>query len=175
MKNRRKALLVRPAAAGDVRRLCELDAQYNRMLYAGAGEIAGENTMGQTRRFYSGILKKRGHLLLVAEQGGRAVAYVHATREDETGDLVRAPWGCIGAIVVDRKARRRGIGEALLGAVEAWAFSEGLTAVQLGVHSFNEGAIRFYEQAGYRPVMQLMQKDLPRRRRISRTSPRGGR
>ncbi|GEM_PF-903556 len=163
---------VRPAAAGDVSALCALDAQYNRMLVAGAGEAARGNQMGQTRRFYKGVLGAADHLLLVAEVRGWVVGYVHATRETAPGDLVCPPWACVAAIVVDRRVRRRGIGRALLRAVEGWAREEKLTAVQLGVHAFNRGAVRFYERAGYRAVMLLMQKDAPRaRRRQPRRSP----
>ncbi|MCC6739644.1 MAG: GNAT family N-acetyltransferase [Planctomycetia bacterium] len=102
-------------------------------------------------------------VVLVAERGGRVLGFLHATREEGPGDLVRAPWCCLAILVVDRAARHRGIGTVLVRAAEAWAARGRMTALQLGVHEFNRGAIRFYERLGYRPVMRLMQKS-PRAR-----------
>lgn len=52
--------------------------------------------------------------------------------------------------------QRRGIGTALMDAAEAEAQSRGYEACSLGVAPDNEGAIRFYQQRGYRKVADYM-------------------
>lgn len=65
-----------------------------------------------------------------------------------TGRLLRqAPGvGRIGRMAVDGNFRRRGIGELLLGALEAHARQEGLREIELHAQCYVE---RFYAQHGY--------------------------
>lgn len=54
------------------------------------------------------------------------------------------------SIAVDHSARGRGIGEALLRAVERGARTRGCARLRLEVRQDNPGAIRLYEKLGYR-------------------------
>lgn len=153
-----KEMVVRECRIRDLGVLEDLESQYSRRLLKGGGEAAAANVRRGVRAHYRRAMADPAQALLVADGGGRVLGFLHATQEDAPGDLVRAPWGCLAILVVDRAARRRGVGTALVRAAEAWAARRRLTALQLGVHEFNRGAIRFYEKLGYRPVMRLMQK-----------------
>lgn len=52
---------------------------------------------------------------------------------------------------VSDQVQNRGIGSALLTAVECEAKRLGLSACELNVHTHNERAMRFYERRGYLP------------------------
>jgi ribosomal-protein-alanine acetyltransferase len=54
------------------------------------------------------------------------------------------------SIAVDRAARGRGIGKALLRTLERDARARGCTRLRLEVRQGNRGAIRLYEKSGYR-------------------------
>jgi ribosomal protein S18 acetylase RimI-like enzyme len=54
-------------------------------------------------------------------------------------------------LAVDAEHHRRGIGRALMAAVEALAREDGRD-LHMGVRAFNAAALRFHERLGYRPV-----------------------
>jgi ribosomal-protein-alanine N-acetyltransferase len=78
---------------------------------------------------------------LKAVAGEQLIGFVMGERERDTG------W--IATFGVDPDYRRRGIGTALLNAVEA---ELDMDSIRLCVRVSNEGAIRLYERAGYRPI-----------------------
>lgn len=57
--------------------------------------------------------------------------------------------GYLVTIDVAAAYRRRGIGEHMLAEGESWLRASGAAAMLLHVYVRNEGAIRFYEHAGY--------------------------
>ena len=89
----------------------------------------------------------RRRAVLVAEGAGQVIAMV-------TGQLVvsTAEGGLsvlVEDMVVDGAFRGRGVGRALLGAVEAWAAARGATRLQLLADRENAAALAFYGRAGW--------------------------
>ena len=84
--------------------------------------------------------------VLVAEQAGTVVGWVHVFRSDR---LETDPFAEIGGLVVDRSHRGRGVGAALLDAAEAWAAARGLRAMRIRSNIVRDEARRFYENRGY--------------------------
>lgn len=67
------------------------------------------------------------------------------------------PTGCtIGPVFTRSHARRRGVGEALLRAIQGWAEDTGVPVVEISVAADNEGGQRFLESLGYVPRRVLM-------------------
>jgi GNAT superfamily N-acetyltransferase len=66
--------------------------------------------------------------------------------------------GILDNLVVAESWRRRGVGAELVRAFESWATGEGAKFVELNVYVFNEDARRFYEHAGYVPMMTKLCK-----------------
>lgn len=88
-------------------------------------------------------LSAPGVHFLVARMAGRAVGCCALIAPgDGTGELKR--------MVVAEGARQRGVGRALLAAVEAAAVRNGLQLVQMEVGARSTGAHAFYRGAGYR-------------------------
>lgn len=56
----------------------------------------------------------------------------------------------ISGLIVDREVRSRGIGKALLNAVEEWARKDGLTAISVRSNVKRERAHGFYKKNGYK-------------------------
>jgi [ribosomal protein S18]-alanine N-acetyltransferase len=80
---------------------------------------------------------------LKAVEGGRMIGFVAGDMHNPDG------LGWIATIGIDPAYRRRGIGRELLRACEAKLKS---ARIRLSVRASNDGAIRLYEQEGYRRV-----------------------
>lgn len=126
---------VRIARIGDVARIVELTAQLG---YEVSPEAADE----RLRR----ILQRPDDRFLVADCQGIVAGWLHAVVADylETG-----PFVVIAGLVVDRTARKRGIGRALLTSAEHWAAGRGCQLVRLWSSAARTEAHRFYERLGY--------------------------
>ena len=61
---------------------------------------------------------------------------------------------------VDEAFQRRGVGRELMAFMGEDARAKGFTRIELDMWTFNEGALRFYEAAGFRAFRQLMEWDL---------------
>jgi GNAT superfamily N-acetyltransferase len=109
------------------------------------------------RRLQS-VAGKSDHLVLVAEDAGRAVGLIHAF---ERPSLEKGPEAVVQAMVVHSGSRRNGVGDALLRKAEAWAAARGLGTVSLHTRADRADAHAFYARSGYRKVaaVSLMRKD----------------
>lgn len=79
--------------------------------------------------------------VLVAHEGGRIVGAVMTGHDGHRGAVYYL------AVASDR--RRRGIGEKLIRAAEAWCRARGMPKVNLLVRKENSGVLAFYEALGY--------------------------
>ena len=92
------------------------------------------------------LLARSDQQLLVADDGGRAVGWIHMviTEYVEADAFV-----VIGGLVVDREYRKHGIGRRLLVRAEEWAAQHGCALVRLSSNVKRVEAHGFYERAGY--------------------------
>lgn len=73
---------------------------------------------------------------------------------------VQAIGGYIAGVFVHPDARRAKVGQQLLAAAETWLRTQGITSTELHVLFINEGARKFWEEAGYEPLTMGMRKNL---------------
>jgi GNAT superfamily N-acetyltransferase len=94
----------------------------------------------------SRLLARSDQQLLVADDGGRAIGWIHMviTEYVEADAFV-----VIGGLVVDREYRKQGIGRRLLIRAEEWAAQHGCSLVRLSSNVKRVEAHGFYERAGY--------------------------
>lgn len=95
---------------------------------------------------------------LVAELDGVVVGFANAFVSDTPQHFVfRARRAVvIDGLAVAPHARRRGIGAALVRALERWAASLHADALELNVWTFNDDALRFYRALGYDVTRQRL-------------------
>jgi ribosomal protein S18 acetylase RimI-like enzyme len=125
---------------------------------------------GDTEQRWRGRLRSVAHNL-VASFGGEAVGMASGT-EPVAGEVeLLSMW-------VAPEARGRGVGEALIDAVVAWASSQGARGVALDVREGNLPAIGLYTRMGFADVGRSSdcEPDAPERRmyRPLGGSPAGG-
>jgi len=97
--------------------------------------------------------------LLVAELDGEpaGVAYAHTATDYFTGER----HGHLSIIAVAQAGEGKGVGRALLAAVEAWSAARGHRFVTLNVFAENHHARAVYERGGYAQDTIRYVKELP--------------
>jgi len=90
------------------------------------------------------FLRLPGAECLVAESGGAIAGFILAEHEGERAHLI--------TIDVLASERRRGVGTALLHAIEQAVAARGVRQVTLETATDNEAAIAFWQEHGYRTV-----------------------
>ncbi len=90
----------------------------------------------------------QGGIFWVAEEGDEKLGYAAGTLR---------PTGCVvGPVYTVPAARRQGVGEALLLAVQGWARGTRVPIVEISVAHGNTAGIEFLESLGYEPRRILM-------------------
>jgi GNAT superfamily N-acetyltransferase len=87
-------------------------------------------------------------LLLVAELNGEGLIGV-AYAQTQTDYFTRERHGHLGILIVAERGEGRGVGRALLSAVESWASERDYRFLSLNVFAANERARAVYERAGF--------------------------
>jgi len=129
------AIVIRAARTSDAARVAALAEQL--------GYHAEPNVVADR---LSRLLARRDQQFLVADEGGRAVGWIHMV----IAEYVEADaFVVIGGLVVDREYRKQGIGRRLLAHAEEWAAANGCSFVRLSSSMTRTEAHAFYERAGY--------------------------
>lgn len=112
-----------------------------------AGEYVGEQVERHGERFDPAL--PQGGVFWIAEDAtGAALGYAAGTLRAE---------GCtIGPVYTRASARRRGVGDALLTAIQDWAQETRVPVVEISVEADNVSGRAFLEALGYRPRRVLM-------------------
>jgi ribosomal protein S18 acetylase RimI-like enzyme len=123
------------------------------------GEVGhGQPEPGVEERFRK-LLELPGYLLLVAEnEGGRVIGLLNASQRWtlwHTGPCV-----LIEELVVDREARRQGVGRALIEATLGWARAQGCSEVELSTETDNLPAQAFYRKLGFESEALLLEYEM---------------
>jgi ribosomal protein S18 acetylase RimI-like enzyme len=87
----------------------------------------------------------------VAEAAGEAAGVILSGHDGRRGYIYHT--------AVREEYRRRGIGHALVHAVEAALAGKGITKIALVAYKTNEAGNRFWEQAGFLPREDLVYRD----------------
>jgi len=103
----------------------------------------------------------QGHGCYVAERDGRILGWVDVF----SVHMLISPhfFAEIGGLVVDTKARRQGVGRALMAQAEAWAREHGYAEVRLRSGLHRTEAHEFYRSIGYElaKTSHMFRKSLP--------------
>jgi ribosomal-protein-alanine N-acetyltransferase len=134
--NERSDIVLRSYESRDLDAIVELDAE--------CFEPPFRFSEAAMRRF----AEAENAWVLVAESEGAIAGFciVHTERAKSFNV------GYVVTIDVAAGFRRRGLGEEMLAAGEAWVRASGAAGIMLHVFVKNEGAVRFYERVGYKRV-----------------------
>lgn len=112
-----------------------------------SGQLGYPATTAVVERRFAAMAGREDLVALVAEDAaGTLIGWIQAHAETL---LESDPVPVIGGLVVRERARGRGVGRALLRAVEAWAAGRGYPGLRVRSNVVRERAHRFYEREGY--------------------------
>jgi ribosomal protein S18 acetylase RimI-like enzyme len=155
---------VRAAVSRDLPRVSQLAAQLVRQHHGLDAQrfMLVEPIEQGYQRFLAGELKRKGALVLVAEDDDASIAgYAYATLEPRNwNDLLDAA-GKLNDIYVDPAARRRGVGRLLALATFEALRERGAPRLVLMSAWRNPEAHAFFESLGFRRTMLEMTRELP--------------
>ena len=110
--------------------------------------------------FLGGQLEDHDVVIVVAEREGEVVGYTYAAIEGPDCMSLRGPAGVLHDIVVDPVHRGGGFGRMLLDAALAAVRARGAPRVVLSAAARNDAAKRLFTEAGFRPTMIEMTREL---------------
>jgi len=126
--------------------------------------VTDAETWAQRRALYESVIEKPDTVLLLAFDGeelvGYALSHVLALEETWIGDTWRTGHRIaeLESLAVRESHRGRGIGSALLDAVDEALEAQGIRDVFVGALAGNEGALRLYARRGFRPTWLYMSR-----------------
>lgn len=97
-------------------------------------------------RRFARLAASNDDALFVAEHDGHVVGWIHVHPRFL---LESDPYAEIGALVVDRNARRLGVGRALVARGEAWAREKGFARMRVRSNVTRVESHQFYPALGY--------------------------
>ncbi|MGR5193173.1 N-acetyltransferase family protein [Vibrio rotiferianus] len=152
---------IRSATPDDLNALFILNTQISELHFRHAPQTFVPPS-AEDKTFLANALADDDRLVLIAEEDQQALGFITATiTQNETiSFLIKDPTCRIGTIVVDENQKSKGVGRALMTAVEQWARESGATQVRLEVMEFNHNAQQFYDKLGFVPNSRLMMKCL---------------
>ena len=121
---------------------------------------ATDRTKDGYARFLGTQLDAPEAAVLVAVLDADVIGYAYVALESYDYMSLRGPAGLLHDIIVDPERRRHGVGRALLDAVLDYVRSRGLEQIVLGTAQRNEVAQRFFAEAGFRPTMVEMTREI---------------
>lgn len=151
---------IRRAEARDIARIGELLHQVHDVHSQGRPDIFRRGNRKYSDAELTDILKNPRTPVFVAADGEDAVlGYAFCVFEEKCGEaaLMDRKTLYIDDLCVDECTRGRHVGAALYEYVKAFAVREGCAAVTLNVWCLNEGALRFYEKQGMKPLKIVME------------------
>lgn len=136
-----------PIHSRRVRRAEPADAAAIAALASELGYPTGVDAM---RSRLESCARSEGDVVFAAvDSAERVVGWAHCQRQQT---LTSEPFALLTGLVVAGHARRRGVGQALVHAVAAFAAHEQLGTLRVRTRTSREDARAFYERLGFGPV-----------------------
>lgn len=156
-------MIVRLAVADDVTDLVALNRIVQDVhVRAEPKYFSGEISNNKLDRFFKNILVSNNNEILIAEIAGISVGYLWFETQARPENLFKLALNriYIHHIGVDERSHGRGIGAALVRAVEAEAEMRGIAHIAVDTWAFNANAQAFFQRLGFAPFNIAMRKEL---------------
>ena len=98
--------------------------------------------------------------VVIAQLGSKIIGSGYARVESSDPYLKHPRHSYLGFMYVLPEHRGKGVNRKIIGALEAWSLSRGVTEMRLEVYADNTAAIRAYEKSGYRGLILQMRRGL---------------
>jgi ribosomal protein S18 acetylase RimI-like enzyme len=107
------------------------------------------------------LRNKKARILVATTVRGRVLGYAYARLEPTDWNALRESCCALHDLWVEPRSRQGGIARQLVDGICAWATEHGAPRVVLSSASANKTAQKFFKQAGFRPTMVEMTREIP--------------
>ncbi len=151
--------IIRPAENKDIADIGKLLNQVLQLHHNGRPDIFKDNGRKYADNELREILKDGTRPIFVCCENERVLGYAFCIITDTANDNILEDRKSlyIDDLCVDKEYRGRHIGRQLYDYVLDFAKTIGCQNVTLNVWSFNEGAVKFYESCGMKPLKTVME------------------
>ena len=153
---------VRYAKIDDIPRVNELRESVNELHVNGRPDIFRQGFCEELRAHAYEVLGSDKADIIVAECGGTVCGFAVAEYIDRPQSVYNNAQSFyhVEEFGVDENYRRMGVASAIVEFSKSEAKAKGYRSLRLDVWEFNEGAIKFYEAAGFETYRRLMELEL---------------
>lgn len=154
--------MVRLAEKKDMVRVNELRKQVNDIHVNGRPDIFKVGFCEELQNFAMAILEGENSDIIVVERNGIicGMACVDYVKKPETPYSKSRKYYHVQEFVVDESFRRQGVARELFDFIKKDAQQKQFDKIELDVWSFNESAIEFYEDVGFKETRKWMEYDI---------------
>lgn len=150
---------IRVATSRDDAPLCRLIGKLDEFHSAARPDMFRRSAQApRSRDTIATLIKGPRSTIVVAAHDQALIGFVTVIAHDVKGLPVLVPRrvAVVDNLFVDAAHRTRGCGRALMAAARDWARADGARDIEVSVHEFNRGALRFYEALGYRSSVRWL-------------------
>ncbi|MGL4573898.1 MAG: GNAT family N-acetyltransferase [Burkholderiaceae bacterium] len=153
---------IRPATPDDLAAICALGKDVNDLhSQAYPWAFVRLNSPDDAAEHWQRSMVGPQTITLVACVQDQVVGFVNAALARDEHVLLFPTLACrIGSVAVRAAHQGKGIGHALMDAIECWARENGAQDLRLNVWNFNQRAIKLYEELGFEMRAHTMGKRL---------------
>lgn len=159
---RKRKVMVRFAKKEELPKVNELRRQVNDLHVEGRPDIFKPGFSDELKDHIFEIWEDEKQQIVVAEENGEicGFAVLHIIERPENPYMFGRYFLDIDEFCVDSEHRRRGIAKSMISFIKEYAAEQGFKKLELNMWEFNEGALAFYEAAGFKTYRRYMDMDL---------------
>ena len=152
-------MIVRLAGENELDRVNELRRQVNDLHVAGKPDVFKPGFSQELRDYLRVIWDDPEQDIVVAELDGKIVGFavLHHIRKPENPFMFERDFLDIDEFCVDEACRRMGAASAMIEFIKTYARQKGFSRLELNMWEFNQGALAFYEAAGFKTFRRYME------------------
>ena len=150
---------IRFAIETDLESINLLRKQVNDLHVAGKPDVFRPGFPDQLRNFIHVIWNDPEQEIVVAEQDENicGFAVLHHINKPENPFMYERDFLDIDEFCVDEAFRRQGVASAMIDFIRDYAREKGFHRLELNMWEFNQGALAFYEAAGFSTYRRYME------------------
>ena len=150
---------VRLAKEKELERVNELRMQVYVLHAAGKPDVFKSGFQEEVRNYIHMIWNDPEQTIAVAEKDGTicGFAVLHHINKPENPFMKERDFLDIDEFCVDEAFRRQGIASAMIAFIREFAKEKGFHRIELNMWEFNQGALAFYEAAGFQTYRRYME------------------
>jgi GNAT superfamily N-acetyltransferase len=152
---------IRKLQEGDVDGLCRLWGECAKVREDMTNRrILNDDAADYFFGYATGLLHRKDTLTLIAEDGGKAVGYLIATKQRRPPIYHHTRVAYLSDVYVTEGYRGQGIMRRLIDELQTWCKAEGITAIDVQVFEGNPDYFEIYRNLGFHDYRRVLRHEV---------------